>query len=314
MKNDPKSECRPDWITITGKYKTYKVWDVREPEYSADVLAIAHVLIGTVLSVGWYDYGVWKEVKAPPHYKYALQSKEGGIMVAFGSAKQGWMVQLQGVWWARGTDLHALRQSVKTLDLHVSRFDYSLTVQPPTAAASWAQWSGAWAKMQRDQRNDVHPIFAEPYAPTELKTVTAGSRKSPVFIRCYDKRYWVDEEFPAVRLEAEYKKDAAKLAFDAWCENPARSIRDVLRRFFGDSLTYPEPWHIFYDGKEHEDIPSTVPPPPSDRATWFGGIVRKAFQKWCSEEPIKAENWAVHASRYCDGGKSEDWLSDWVGD
>jgi hypothetical protein len=302
-----KTDCRPDWMTITGKYKDYAAGQFREPEFSADVMPLAQFAMVNLLGIGWHDYGVWKEVKAPPHYKYALLSDEGGVLIAFGRASQGWMVQLHGTWWAASRLLIDFSSKIERHGLHVSRFDYSLTVQAEMVnGGSWAEYMGAFAEYQRDLRGDKYPIFAHPYAPSHLKTVTAGSRKSPIFIRCYDKPYWADETEPAIRLECEYKKKAAMNAFRAWTENPILCVSDVLARWFGADEV-PEPFDCLLTGSPVKTVRSTMPPPPSDREKWFNGVVLRAYKKWAGEDSTKAGNWL----RRC-----EDWLNgydEWAG-
>lgn len=296
-----KTDCRPDWMTITGKYRQFGNTLVREPEYSADVADCAVQIMVGLLGIGWHDYGVWKEVKAPPHYKYALSSTEGGVLIAFGRVSQGWMVQLHGTWWAASRLLIDFSSNIERHDLHVSRFDYSITVQPNIPdGKSWAEYMGAFAQYRRDQRGDTHPIFAKPYAPSHLKTVTAGSRKSPIFIRCYDKPYWADETEPAIRLECEYKKDAAMNAFRAWTENPMLCVSDVLARWFGEG-ELPEPFDVLMTGSPVKSIRSTLPPPPSDREKWFNGVVRKAFKKWAGDDYLAALKWSLECYGWMDG-------------
>lgn len=203
---------RPDYITMTGHYGNRTSLLVSEPVDSGDAHYQAQMLLERLgVSEEWSDVPP-VPVAVPPRYRYAFGEPDAGVMLALGSARQGWMLQLSGAYWGTTPPSPGLLQAWLDAGLKCTRFDYAATAQVTDELLSVAQYFQERAEVAKMQQGKNEPIWHKPHCAPHLQTHYAGSRKSAQFLRVYDKIDPSGMVGKLIRIEMEYKKGHAPRA------------------------------------------------------------------------------------------------------
>lgn len=291
-----KVDIRPDWLTMTGRYLDTVTKPIEEPSDSGGAWVALSRLLQAVGQSLYLTLEGFKEANPPAYYRYAFQDKENGVMVAFGGAKQGYLLQLQGTWWSRHTKVRVyMKEDLANQGMSPTRFDWSVTISGDGAFDYLhAEWAFDYMRIVRDGMELKTPRVGMPVARGDMRTTNAGSRESAKYVRIYDKRYWAEDKNEACRLEIEYKKGAVKWAWDCFLFDPDRLTADMLNYCFQDPEHWPPHFVELFEVRQ-DNIPSTMPKEPSNRDKWFNDVVRKSFKLWAIEEPIHARQWIANA-------------------
>lgn len=296
---------RPDYLTLTGKWGNKRIPQVSEPADSADAFLVADIILGLFMDGRSYFDVELKTIGAPRHYRYAFSDSSAGVMIALGSARQGWMIQLTGAWWAVNLPNGATLQGWLDAGLNCTRFDYAATALVTDDLESVAEYFKDSAERAQRAYNKNEPVWHKPHAAPHLQTHYAGARTSAQFLRVYDKKVGDDTDFKYIRVEMEYKRGHAPRALLGYIEHGVGDIRGILEFMYAGAvdMLLPE-LAVLYDDTSPARIGPRIPPPPSDRAAWFYGNVEAAFQKWAADDNQAAGTWLdIMAQRYIEGRK-----------
>lgn len=289
-------DLRPDWLTVTGRYGGDGAIVDRVPEVEADAAVIRnrilHGVFGGLLS---QVDGNFRRRKATSYYRYAWGNGKG-VIVQVGSEKQGWEVITSGAFWHDFANYGQLKGVINGHKLHVTRFDWSLTIEPVDDFQTInADVLGVLAKFAKEKDGRKLPRFGRPTPDDDKETVTAGKRKSAKFMRIYDKPYWTDEKRTAIRFEMEYKKDSAPIAFQWWIDDEQAITADMMCFMYGGSHNFPWLLDGFDIDTGYPRIPSSLPRPEPDRVKYWYGNGMKGFANFANEHPVEARRWLAEA-------------------
>lgn len=296
-------ETRPDWMTVTGKYEQIRGEGRGVPDRNEEALALATAIRESIFAEFVIEGEPFVRQRPPKYYRYAFALKASGVVIAFGGLRQGWMVQFHGHWWSTiwrdGFDMSPVIRN----NLKVTRFDWSLTIQPKIEAGGWARHFFQHGNELNERLGRKTPRWHYPHAEEGEETYYAGSRESEKFFRVYDKVYWDGFKYPAVRLEMEYKYAAAPTAFMDWYEGKGEMSTDMLCHVFTeDNANWPLILLGWGDDAEFVRVRPLRLRPETSRERWFNEQIKAAFKNWAEDEPTLALQWARDAGAYVETG------------
>ena len=260
-----------DWITATKKLYTEGVGLVHA--YS-EALTIAR---SKLKDVGLYGGNLVRQnaiMRYP--WRWLDQDTQTMINVSENPAEQGIMLVLSG---QATTDQQWTRQALRALlddGWNVTRIDIALDIYNSGKDAQDVFF--AHRVEQPNERKKRGFIQSD-----KGSTFTLGSRSSNKYLRVYDKGKEQGTQEDWLRVEMEYKGDAAPIAAALANGNLQACVADMMN-FLGQTL--PEVTEAMYElANGYQEKITVVRKTQTDRARWVEGTVFPAWRTWAEEEP-----------------------------
>jgi len=262
-----------DWFTATFKMS---IPDLDEAVY--DPTIILNFVFELFRVYGLAEEGV-KWSKSTPFYRWAVVDTATGLTAHIPDKPeiQAVMLQASGKVCRALPDVNGLIGSLLQDGWNFSRLDMALDV----FESGWSIGHAYSAYQLYNQGNKQRKVtFIE---SRNGDTLYLGSRTSAKFYRVYNKGAEQRVDHDWIRIEAEYKQEAAIVAANALRETPLAWFGDVYR-VFGQ----PEQGtmaHIWMEmGQPSESFPTTVPPTRDGRERWISGTVIPTLERMVRED------------------------------
>lgn len=278
-----KITLKVDWLTLTGK-SDWGYFGAQEPS-----LIAAKALAERQLDIVTDGDAVVRVDKPSPHYSFGFRDVRSGLHLSVGSnlRQQGWMLR------ASGQTLNTPQRQKRLLTLagqygwNCSRLDFAVDILETEfkPADIWTAWKVAH---QGNLQKSV-TLIESPSGDTFY----LGSRSSEKMVRCYDKGKEQGLDTQWLRIEMEFKGDAASRAADAAQYNinnlvaPLQKFVDVAGHRLLDAV-----WLMADENSADGYWPLREAPP---RERWFNNDVMSALRKWASEDIDAALEWMLRA-------------------
>lgn len=270
----PKWVSHVDWFTATLKV------DIRNyGEAALDSSVVTRFAQDVFYQYGMGGEGVVAE-RANQFYRYAVRDVESGatLHIPLVPENQGVMLVATGTACRRLTDatetmrlLHRDGWTFTRVDMAFDVFDSGTTVDDMAAHYAIASNGNKQRKVTiiRSRKGD---------------TLAIGARSSAKYYRIYDKAGEQGLDMDWIRVEAEYKQEAAMHAAQALFENPTAWISDVLRLY--DTPLISGLMDAMRDARTTDAaIPSTSPFARDGRERWLQQTVIPAMTKMLFDSP-----------------------------
>jgi hypothetical protein len=268
------NKVKIDWITLTTKKSTADSGPIRSPEKAMALAKEFWMDLGTqggtlVLMQGKLRYPfVWHHVESGSVVHVSEEPwKQGLMFVASGRACDN---VGQVYTWVKNATEHNF--NCTRIDIAIDVHNSGVTVQDAYFAHR--------AEYPNERRKTT---FTQ---GTTGDTFTIGSRASNKYLRVYDKAAQQDQVGDWLRVEMEYKGDAARAAFAAVRHGAHNLVADISA-FLG--LNRAPLMNAIYElnGGQGERI-TVAKKVMSDRERWMRKTVFPAWVSWAEEHPADA--------------------------
>lgn len=278
-----KIQMKIDWLTLTGK-STWGEWGASQPSLMGATLLANHLL--DLITQG--DAEV-KVIPPSPHYNYGFLDVHSGLRVSVSSRlkEQGWMLTASGTTLNTPIRQNRLVQLASAHGWNCSRLDFAVDIL--NSVYTVGQFYADWKKAHENNRQKTVSLIEGQSG----STVYLGSRTSERMVRFYDKGAEQNVPFSWLRMEMEFKGEAAARALDAAQYRIANLIAPLAQ--FVDVAGVPlldAVWLSAPDDAAGGYWPLKVAPP---RERWFNTDVLSALRKWAVEDIDAVMDWTLRA-------------------
>lgn len=278
-----KIKLKVDWLTLTGK-SSWSFYGASGPSYVP-----ARECAERLLDICTDGDAAVKVDRPAPHYKYGFKDVHSGLHVSIGAdlQQQGWMIRASGMTLNTPARQARLLMLAGTHGWNCSRLDFAVDILDSEfkPADIWTAWKMAH---QENMQKSV-TLIESPSGDTFY----LGSRSSEKMVRVYDKGAEQGVALRWLRVEMEFKGEAATRAADAAQYNvsnlvaPLQHFMDVVGHPMLDAIWLVSPSDAA-DG--YWPLRET---PPRDR--WFYTDVLSALRKWAADDVDEALGFLLKA-------------------
>jgi len=278
-----KITLKVDWLTLTGK-SDWGYFGAQEPSVMA-----AKSLAERIFDMVTDGDAVVRPDKPTRFYAYGFREVRSGlhISIAANLRQQGWMLRASGQTLNTPTRQKRLLTLAGTHGWNCSRLDFAVDVldTPTKPAEIWTAWKIAHqGNMQKSCT-----LIESPSGDTFY----LGSRSSEKMVRVYDKGKEQGVDTQWLRIEMEFKGDAASRAADAAQYN-INNLVGPLQRFMDTAghRVLDAVW-LMADVTSPDGYWPLAEKPPRQR--WFDTDVMSAMRKWATEDIDAVLEWMLRA-------------------